>query len=459
VRDRKLLFVLTDRSGSQVLILSNQGRWTLPAYVDPVPSNVGFTDPRPWNVWFADTYGIQVVRRYALDQQGLDAAYLILESLEKAPSLPERATWISADELETIHFAEPGQRAFLASWFAHPQQSVSMPWSAPGGFEPPLSWMVEQLEQHGRQPSGTPEQVKNAYVSTVIRCPTDAGDVYLKILPNVFIREASVVERLCDWGMLELPAYLAIDAERGLVLMEDIGGCDLTECCTIALLKKAVRQYADLQVASTAWVTPERPGPFYDWRMAILAAKAESVVHKARELLTDSPYALTESEERQLRDCLPYWVDLCHRIVETHIPDALDHGDLRPGNIRVVGEQIVFYDWAWSAITHPFISVTSLLYILRKSVVQAEETKEMLRDTYLEAWTAYAPLDELRQEFARVDKVKTLYSAVADATWLRCLDAALPNKPLIPVSADACTVRWRQYYYAKVVRRLFEPGN
>ena len=140
MRDRKLLFVLTDRSGSQVLVLSSQGGWTLPAYVDAVPSNVGFTDPRPWNVWFANTYGIPVIRRYSLDQQGLDAAYLIFESLEEAPSIPERATWISADELEAIHFAEPDQRTFLASWFAHSQQSVSMPWSAPGGFEPPLSW-------------------------------------------------------------------------------------------------------------------------------------------------------------------------------------------------------------------------------------------------------------------------------------------------------------------------------
>jgi hypothetical protein len=105
------------------------------------------------------------------------------------------------------------------------------------------------------------------------------------------------------------------------------------------------------------------------------------------------------------------------------------------------------------------VSITSLLYILHKSVVQAEETKEMLRDAYLEAWTAYATLEELRQVFELVDKVKMLYYVVADGTWLRCLNAALGDGPLSPVSADACTVRWRQYYYAKVVRRLFEPGN
>ena len=83
----------------------------------------------------------------------------------------------------------------------------------------------------------------------------------------------------------------------------------------------------------------------------------------------------------------------------------------------------------------------------------------MLRDVYLEPWTAYASLDELRQVFELVDKVKLLYYVVGDGVWLRCLYAALAGRSLSPTSADAVTVRWRQYYYAKVVRRLFEPGN
>ena len=33
------------------------------------------------------------------------------------------------------------------------------------------------------------------------------------------------------------------------------------------------------------------------------------------------------------------------------------------------------------------------------------------------------------------------------------------GRPLSPTSADAVSVRRRQYDYAKVVRRLFQPGN
>jgi hypothetical protein len=241
--------------------------------------------------------------------------------------------------------------------------------------------------------------------------------------------------------------------------MEDMGGCDLVDCCTTALLKRVVRKFGDFQVASTSRVTPERPWPFYDWRMGVLAEETGHVAQEAQELLAGSSYELNEREIDRLRSCLPNWLNLCNRIMETDIPDALDHGDLRLGNIRIVGERIIFYDWAWSAITHPFMSIAWLLHILRNSVAETEEARQVLRDAYLEAWTAYAPLDELRQAFELVDKVKILYYVVADATWLRCLYAALTDGPLSPVSADACTIRWRQYYYAKVVRRLSELGN
>jgi len=457
--DRKLLFILTDSSGSRVLTSAREGTRTLPMYEDAVPEKVAFADPGPFNRWFAETYGINVVRRYALDQQGTDSAYFILEYLDEVFRLPEGAAWIGADDLDAIHFAHPDQRALLTQFLAHPQQSVTMPWSAPRGYEESLSWMCDQLRQHGRTPSGTPEQIKNAYVSTVMRCPTDAGDVYLKIVPKVFVREIEVLAELTGWGMPELPSLLAIDSERGLMLMEDMGGSDLADCCTTPLLKRTVRQFADFQVASTSRVATERPWPFYDWRMGILAEETTRIVVDARELLAGSRYKLGEPEIDQLRDCLPDWVDLCSRIMETSIPDALDHGDLRLGNIRVIGDRIIFYDWAWSAITHPFMSITSLLNILRDSVAGAEETKRTLRDAYLDAWTTYAPLDELRQVFEWVDRARILYGVAADATWLRCINSALAGSQLSPASADAWALQWRQYYYAKMVRRLFEPAN
>ena len=134
-----------------------------------------------------------------------------------------------------------------------------------------------------------PEQVKNAYVSTVMRCPTDAGDVYLKLLPGLFMREAAILSTLGEWGMPELPRCLAVDPERGLMLTEDMSGCDLADCCTPELLEKAVREFASFQVASVSLVSPQEPWPFYDWRMSVLAVEIEHVAEDAETLLAGLP--------------------------------------------------------------------------------------------------------------------------------------------------------------------------
>jgi hypothetical protein len=105
------------------------------------------------------------------------------------------------------------------------------------------------------------------------------------------------------------------------------------------------------------------------------------------------------------------------------------------------------------------MSITSLLHILRKTVAEPVDTRQALRDAYLEAWRAYASLDELRWIFELVDRARILYGVLSDATWLRCLNAALAGSPSSPTSADAWTVQRRQYYYAKMVRRLFESVN
>jgi len=328
--------------------------------------------------------------------------------------------------------------------------SVTMPWSGPGGCEPALSWARDRLAEQGRSLSGAPEQIKDTYVSTVFRCPTDAGDAYLKILPEIFVREIEITEKLREWGVVDLPRRIAVDAERGLMLTEDMGGRDLTDCLTPDLLARTVREFAEFQVASAARVDPERPGPFYDWRIEVLEREVRSLPGDVGELLAGSPYALSAAEAEGLRRGLPGWLDLCARIRERAIPDALDHGDLRPENVRVVDDRIVLYDWAWSAITHPFFGLASL----RHEVGGSED----VLDAYLEVWTGTAPLDELRRTFALVEKAWPLYGAVVDAAWLRAVDAAVAGRP--PNPADEHTRRWRRHYLARMARRLIaRPGN
>jgi hypothetical protein len=50
-----------------------------------------------------------------------------------------------------------------------------MPWAQSGGYDEAIAWMLEQFDRLGIAAIGSVEQVKNAYVSSVLRCPTDVG--------------------------------------------------------------------------------------------------------------------------------------------------------------------------------------------------------------------------------------------------------------------------------------------
>ena len=454
MNSRDLFFILNKSGSDRVLLLRTDKGLKLPAYDEHVPENVGFSDPGPFNVWFTNRYGIEVVRRYAIDLQGVEEAFFVLETCHEFPAVPCNALWISPEELRRLAVTPSNHRGILESWCMDSYESAAMPFSRSRGFEIPLAWMHAALEKQGTPAVDRPQQVKNAYVSTVFQCATTIGDVYLKILPPVFIREAQITTKLAEWGIVRLPEMLAVDSERGLILTKDMGGCDLTDCFTVDKLEVIVRTFAEFQLEAMELVDPRAPWPFYDWRICVLIKEMDALFDEAPALLDDSPYALNAGEISQLERKLPQWKKLLTEIQGVPLPGTIAHGDLRPGNIRVVSDGFILYDWAWSSITHPFIGITTFLHIVRRSLCNSRSDREFLRDAYLDAWAGYASGRELRRIFDLVTKALAFICTAENAEWLRSIGNALRGNVPKATSADAWTLRWRQFYYAKVVRRL-----
>ena len=91
------------------------------------------------------------------------------------------------------------------------------------------------------------------------------------------------------------------------------------------------------------------------------------------------------------------------------------------GNIFVRGEQPVFIDWAEAVVTHPFVGP---LLALRSATERAgykpgSPEVEGLRDHYLEPFTKFAPLVELRELFAAG---YLLFPISRADNWRRTLD-------------------------------------
>jgi hypothetical protein len=135
------------------------------------------------------------------------------------------------------------------------------------------------------------------------------------------------------------------------------------------------------------------------------------------------------------------------------IPDTIQHGDVRPGNIRTVGDHYVFYDWAWGAVSHPFIEASQFLHVIRENFPMDTPAKEMLVGTYLREWLACGTYDELKHVFTVVDNLKELFMAYVDYNWL---DAIRSNcgETIEAMSADGWLLERRRYYFAKALRRF-----
>ena len=84
------------------------------------------------------------------------------------------------------------------------------------------------------------------------------------------------------------------------------------------------------------------------------------------------------------------------------VPATIVHEELGENNVFVRERRPYFLDWAEACVSHPF---TGPLLPLRAATERAglepgTPAVERLRDLYLEPFTRYAPLPELRRAFA-----------------------------------------------------------
>jgi len=136
-------------------------------------------------------------------------------------------------------------------------------------------------------------------------------------------------------------------------------------------------------------------------------------------------------------------------------PHVIQNGDVRPGNIRVIDNDYIFYDWAWGAVSHPFLEPSAFLHIIRRTLPTGISAKEILVETYLNEWLKYGTQDELKTVFAIFDELKELIWAYVDYIWVKDIYTA-SSEPIEPMSADGWLLDRRTYYFERVLRRFLK---
>jgi hypothetical protein len=229
-------------------------------------------------------------------------------------------------------------------------------WTDPLWLAEAHEWIQEQLARLGARAVGTIDQQHVRPWSTVMRVPTEQGDVYFKANAAALRHEAALIALLSARRPDCVPPPLAVDVERGWLLMTDAGARlreivererDLT--CWLEILPL----YAGLQIDLAGQVDELVAVGVPDLRLPTLPSKYEQ--------LLESLVELPSHDRRRLEGNVSRVRELCEELAVYGVPETIQHDDFHDGQIFVREGRYLLLDWGDCCISHPFFTLSVTL--------------------------------------------------------------------------------------------------
>jgi Phosphotransferase enzyme family len=293
-------------------------------------------------------------------------------------------------------------------------------------------WIRVQAEQNSIQLTGEIEQ-NHAYAwSTVMRVPTNEGMLFFKATAGGTIYEIALTDMLAGRYPDCMPELVAVDAERGWMLMRDSGEqlrASIRPTQDIKPWEPVITRYAELQLGLVQHIAEFLKLGIPDRRLAALPALYSQLVADEESLMIDQEKGLTSAEFQQIQDLTRRFQQICTDLAAFGIPESLNHGDFHDGNVLLKNGRMTFFDWGDASVTHPFVSLRTFFVSIENSLKLDDYafTPEMatLLDRYLEPWRKFASKDELLTAYRLSKPVASIVSALAWHQTISRLDDSL----------------------------------
>jgi hypothetical protein len=218
-------------------------------------------------------------------------------------------------------------------------------------------------------------------LSAVYRIRTTSGNLFFKSSTHLAhsAHEPRLTALLVRLYPDDVPSVIAIDAERGWMIIGDVG-TDLRTSLDFQLWHKALMRLVELQHDSRPHLDALLSSGCPDARPARMGAQIDEA------LANQAMFSGLESDEiERLRSLAP----LLHRnnraLEQASFESAtLVHGDFHGGNIGCKDGRLRFFDWSESCIAHPFFDLPVILRDA-ENYFSAEQVNR-LREDYLACW-------------------------------------------------------------------------
>jgi aminoglycoside phosphotransferase (APT) family kinase protein len=293
----------------------------------------------------------------------------------------------------------------------------------------------------GRPLTGPVEQVRVWELSCVLRAPTTAGDVWFKtnIASPLFVNEGVVMRALAELFPDRVPAPLAVDSERGWMVLAGFGG-RVGWDASLEAVEEVARSFARMQVEAAGHVDRLLAAGCHDRRLDRLAARAAAwlpeVGADGRLPAMDAATWLSGDEAAALAAAVPRIHACCQELAGLAVPPSLVHGDLHLGNVAEGPRGPLLFDWTDACVAHPFLDLATIRRGTGEVDVAEAELRARLRAAYLPAWSSF----EAPERLARAWELAAPLGALHQAISYRSLIASL--QPPIDLHMSQSTAWW-----------------
>lgn len=273
-------------------------------------------------------------------------------------------------------------------------------WTEPRFLAEASAWIRTHLEVAGYRVDGEIDQIHVRPWSTVLRVPTLRGTVYFKANHYVLRHEAAVADLLGERRPDFVPRPLAVDTERGWMLIPDAGVRmrELVESeGSLDGWLDVLSLYAGLQLDLAGSVDELLALGVPDMRLAMLPDLYETLIDELATLAGVPSEVVDRARARgaEVRQ-------MCLALAQYGIPETIQHDDLNDGQVFLLDGRYRLLDWADACVSHPFFSMSVTLEgVIAWGLDDVENSVDIgpFRDAYLEPFAERlgATLSNLRE--------------------------------------------------------------
>ena len=410
--------IVPDAAGDRVLLLRSPEGWTLPYF-----------DSDDWVIWQqvdhvnrqvsalleADVTTLRCLQIIPNPDLGSGSPIYAMESHGSTWSAPTDGRLVTHAEFQELDLAIELHRPIIDSWFDSAQAAEPHPltsaWYQPGWFQLAADWMTSECARLGIELIAPIEQLRQSQRSSVLRAKTMDGSTYLKAVPEMFRHESALTVALSERFPSVVPQVLALGTSRNWMLIEGCGDHDLAASDDVGLWQAALGGYAEIQVELA-----QQTGMLFglgcpDRQLDNLRDSVDPLLNHVSAMLPDTRLGFTWDEIEALRARASEFKEACSLLSDFAVPHTLEHGDFGYWQVVVSGDRYCFIDWSDSSVSHPFFSVWFLIEELKYGAPKMVSSWKKLRDSYLEVWTGFEPMERLVEAFDLARPLAALHQA------------------------------------------------